>query len=212
VLDDYHYPIDGKEDETCGHTDEEIKTFTATASAEMDFWDFFSCRYKHLHVDAGVQHMDGVTALEFVRSRHGVGSEGSDFARARRQQHVIEAFRGKLLSAGTLFNVPKLIGLYTILQDSIDTDIPQEDFSPFISLAQKIRGAKITSAVLDFGDPENNRYGLLQQPPISSDYNFASVLIPRTGVGNYEEIKQFVTCEIAQGNCVVSKVPLSSTN
>jgi LCP family protein required for cell wall assembly len=62
---------------------------------------------------AGEQHMDGTRALEFARSRHAAGIEGSDFARSRRQQLVIEAFKTKLqqldvsknpITAGTLIN------------------------------------------------------------------------------------------------------------
>jgi anionic cell wall polymer biosynthesis LytR-Cps2A-Psr (LCP) family protein len=47
--------------------------------------------------------MDGALALKYVRSRHGYGVEGSDFARARRQQKVISAAKDKLLSKFNLF-------------------------------------------------------------------------------------------------------------
>ncbi len=207
TLDDYNYPIDGKEQETCGHTSDEIQAFVASASADQDFWAFFPCRYKHLHVDAGIQHMDGTAALEFVRSRHGVGSEGSDFARSRRQQEVIEAFKSKIFSLGIILNPSKLMGLYTILQSSIDTDIKGEDIAAFISLAQSLRNAKIQTAVLDYGDVAQNRAGLLVQPPISADYNYASVLIPRVGANNYSEIQAYVNCELTKGNCVVPQNP-----
>lgn len=208
TLDDYNYPIDGEEDNTCGHTSDEITTFTSTASADQDFWTFFPCRYKHLHVDAGLQHMDGTLALEFVRSRHGAGIEGSDFARSRRQQEVIEAFKAKIFSLGILLNPSKLMGLYNILQSSIDTDIKNEDIPLFISLAQSLKNAKIETAVLDYGDYTTGRAGLLKQPPISSDYNYASVLIPRLGANNYSEIQAFVICELSKGDCQVSQTPI----
>lgn len=209
TLDDYQYPIEGKEDETCGHTPEEIKTFTdsppsATKSSELEF---FSCRYMHLHVDKGTQHMDGKTALEFVRSRHAAGEEGSDFARSRRQQHVIEAFRMKVLSLGILLNPSKLINLFTVLKDSIDTDIPQEDIAPFIDIFKKMKGAMLDSAVIDYGNAAKGEPGLLIQPPISAEYNYGSVLIPRIGEGNYTEIQNFVTCELTKGKCSVSPSP-----
>src|SRR5579872_678678 len=69
ALDDYNYPISGMEDDTCGHSPAEIQAFTASASADTDTFTFFPCRFKHLHFDPGLQHMDGETALEFVRSR-----------------------------------------------------------------------------------------------------------------------------------------------
>ncbi len=207
TLDDYHYPIDGQEEATCDHSPEEIQAFTATASADQLFWDFFPCRYKHLHVDAGLQHMDGITALEFVRSRHGVGSEGSDFARSRRQQEVIEAFRTKVLSLGILLNPPKLIGLYNIIKDSVDTDIPQEDFLPFINLFQKIKGAKIQTAVIDDGNSTPGLPGLLIDSTEQTSYGNLFVLLPRVGDQNFSEIQAFISCELKYGACNIAPTP-----
>lgn len=207
TLDDYAYPIEGKEDDPCGLTSEEIQAFTATDSAEVDLQQKFSCRLKHLHFDAGYQHMDGTTALEFVRSRHAIGSEGSDFARSRRQHLVIEAFRAKLLSLQILLNPGKLVTLYSILQDSVDTDIQQEEITLFIELAQKMQHATISSSVIDYGDYTSNRPGLLINPPISQTYNFASVLIPRIGDGNFSEIQSYVSCFITKDNCTISQNP-----
>ena len=205
TFDDYAYPIDGMEDDSCGFSSQDIQAFVATDSAEQDIEAKFSCRYKHLHFDKGLQHMDGETALEYVRSRHATGVEGSDFARSKRQEKVINAFKDKLISAQTLINPGKIIELYNILKGSIDTDIKQNDFDDFIRLAQKMQKAKIQSAVLDTGDKETNRAGLLIEAPISSDYNFLFVLIPRIGNGNFTEIQKYVTCEITKGNCIVTQ-------
>lgn len=207
TLDDYNYPIEGKEDDPCGLSSQEIQAFTATDAAEVDLMDKFSCRFKHLHFDKGPQHMDGETALEFVRSRHGVGSEGTDFARSRRQHLVIEAFRAKLLSLQILLNPGKIISLYTIVKDSVDTDIKQEEIALFIQLAQKMQHATIATSVIDFGDLTQNRPGLLINPPISSAYSYASVLLPRIGDGNFSEIQSYVACEITKGNCIVNPTP-----
>ena len=87
-FDDYKYPITGYENDSCGFSDEDIKEFTATSSAEIDIQGKFVCRYKHLHFDKGIAHMDGQTALEFVRSRHAEGADGTDFSRSKRQEQV----------------------------------------------------------------------------------------------------------------------------
>lgn len=210
VLDDYEYPISGKEDDPCGHTDAEITDYAKNAS-DSGALDFFPCRYKHLHFDTGLTHMDGETALEFVRSRHGQGSEGSDFARSARQQKVIEAFRNKIFSASTIFNPSVLLNLYGIVKDSIDTDLSQQDIALFLRIAPQLKNATIETAVVDYGDSVQGRAGLLINPPISSDYGFASVLIPRTGSGNFAEIRRYVTCEIAKGKCVVPVTPAAPT-
>src|SRR3989344_5285146 len=100
VLDDYEYPIEGKQDDSCGFTNEEIIAL-ATVSSQLEA---FPCRYKHLHFDKGLQAMNGEEALAFVRSRHAEGDEGTDFARSRRQEKIIAAFKDKLISAETIFN------------------------------------------------------------------------------------------------------------
>ncbi len=205
-FDDYQYPISGKETDPCGHTEEDIQEL-ATKPAELLVSDF-PCRYKHIHFDKGLQHMDGETALEFVRSRHASQSaEASDFARSKRQEKIISAFKNKVLSAQTLINPAKLISLYTVLQGSIDTDIKQNEFDDFVRLAEKMKDAKIQSAVVDVGNEEAEKPGLLINPPVSSDYNYAWVLIPRTGNGNFSEIQNYISCEITKGNCPIPQKP-----
>lgn len=205
TLDDYNYPIEGKEEDLCGKTEEDIQKFVATASAEMEFWDYFSCRYKHLHVEKGLTHMDGQTALEFVRSRHGVGSEGSDFARSRRQQFVISALRDKAFSLGVILNPVKLLGVYNILQSNINTNIDVGKIDDFIKLANQLKNGQIENYVFDEGDIATGRYGLLTNPTISEEYLMKWVLIPRVGNGNFTEIQQYVACAIANNDCSVGK-------
>jgi polyisoprenyl-teichoic acid--peptidoglycan teichoic acid transferase len=207
TLDDYAYPISGKEDNDCGYTSEDIQSFVATASAETDNQQKFTCRYKHLHFDKGLIHMDGETALEFVRSRHALGAESGDFARSKRQEKVINAFKDKILSAQTLINPGKVISLYNVLAGSIDTNIKQGELDDFIRLAAKMRSAKINNTVLDIGDIYTNRYGLLDEAPYSSEYDNLSVLIPRVGNGNFSEIQNYISCQINKGNCLVLPTP-----
>ena len=64
---------------------------------------------------AGEQLMSGERVLEYVRSRHGSAGEGSDFARARRQQKVLIAFKEKLLRLSTFLNPSLLVKLYSTL-------------------------------------------------------------------------------------------------
>lgn len=205
TLDDYHYPIEGQEEDKCGKTDEDIEAFTATVSAELELWEFFPCRYKHLHVPKGENHFSGEQALEFVRSRHGVGSEGSDFSRSRRQQLVISAIKDKAFTLGVILNPVKLIGIYNILKQNIDTNIDIEKIDDFINLAKKLQDGEIHNYVIDQGDLAKDRYGLLTNPPISEEYKFKWVLIPRIGNGDYSEIHEFINCNILYLDCRVGK-------
>ncbi len=67
-------------------------------------------KYVGLDLEAGTHHLEGGSALAFVRSRHGVG-DGSDLTRISSQQVFLSALLRKLKSEETLTNVGKLIGL-----------------------------------------------------------------------------------------------------
>lgn len=199
-LDDYGYPVAGKEDDSCGHTDLEVQKL-ATASSQLEA---FPCRYKHIHFDKGIVTMNGGQALEFVRSRHAQGDEGTDFARSKRQEEVIKAVKDKIFSLNVLFNPAKLVDFYGVLKDTIDTNIRQDEFDDFIRLATKMKTAKINNVVLDYGDTNTKRAGLLIHPDISTAYNNEWVLIPRIGINNFDEIQRHVDCEIKTSLCPIS--------
>src|SRR3989344_3868930 len=201
TFDDYEYPIDGKEEDPCGHSDTELAEL-ATASSQLKA---FPCRYNHVHFDKGLRQMDGKTALQFVRSRHAQGAEGSDFARSQRQEKVIKAFKDKVFSLATLANPAKVISLYDILKVSIDTDIKDDEFDDFIRLAEKMKTAQTENAVLDTGNQEIKRPGLLINPKSGEEYNFEWVLIPRKGNGNFSEIQKYIDCEIKIGKCTITE-------
>ena len=203
TFDDYEYPITGQEDNPCGNKEEDLEKL-ATASSQLEV---FPCRYEQLHFDKGLNHMDGTTALKFVRSRHAKGSEGSDFARSQRQEKVIKAFMEKTFSLQILVNPTKIIGLYDTVKDSVDTDIAQNEFDDFIKLAQKFQNAKVESVVIDYGDQKNERGGLLTHPQISERQNFEWVLIPRIGENNFSEVQEYIRCRFTQKECIVSQIP-----
>lgn len=199
-FDDAEYPISGKEQDDCGFTGEEFER-RATDSSQLDA---FPCRYEHLHFDKGPQHMDGERALKFVRSRHGNNGEGSDFARSKRQEKVILAFREKVFSAQTFVNPVRLIGLYETFKGMVDTDIKPDEVDDFLKLAKRMQKSTIKSVVIDAGDSETDRPGLLDTPEPSSEFGYQWVIIPRTGIGNYTEIQKYVACEMTVGECTVT--------
>ncbi len=190
TFDDYNYPIAGKENDLCGYSEKEIDFSAdeaaklnippgkmkviispdgqiATDSAQEDVGaKYFTCRYEHIHFDKGLIHMDGTTALKFVRSRHGTNGENSDFARSKRQEVVIKAIREKILSFETLSNPQKLSDLVKALGKSIDTDISIKNAIEFYKLSKKLVETK--SLVLDES---------LLYHPLATDYGGAYVLI-----------------------------------
>ena len=87
--------------------------------------------YGYYTVPAGMNHMDGETALWYVRSRYST----SDFDRGRRQQEVVLAIFKRLLSLNVIENAPKL---YDIYARNVTTDLTFQDIVPLLPLAAKL--------------------------------------------------------------------------
>lgn len=156
AFDDYKYPIEGKEG----------------VYPEED-------RYSHVHFDSGVQVMQGEAALQFARSRHALGDEGTDFARASRQQKILVSFKDRIFSSTTMFNPSRIKLLYDIFKESVETNVSLEEALQFYDLAKKLDSNSIKSMVLN-GD-------LLYNPADTTLYSGAWVLIPKAG--DFSEIQ-----------------------
>lgn len=100
---------------------------------------------------AGAQRMDGETALRYSRARYAEGVEGSDFARAARQQKVVLATRRRVEETRS---VATLLGLLGALRDNVRTDLSVADmrslaaFSKGYDDARTVRAALTTENVL----------------------------------------------------------------
>ncbi len=105
---DKKYPIESKENDTCGGDPE------------------FACRYQTVSFTKGLTHMDGTTALKFVRSRNAIGSEGSDFARSQRQQKVLIAVKDKVTKIVRSLNTTKTEELYRHVDPIVHRDISNQ--------------------------------------------------------------------------------------
>jgi LCP family protein required for cell wall assembly len=105
--------------------------------------------YSPFRLSAGTQTLNGKTALKYARSRHGAGGEGSDFARAKRQQKVITAIKDKAMSANVLTSPKKINELIAVLGDHVKTDISAGEVERFISLWKDVDSSKVISKVLD---------------------------------------------------------------
>ncbi len=151
-FDDYKFPVEGKENDTCNGDPE------------------YKCRFLHVHFDAGPQVLDGERALQYIRSRQAEGDEGTDFARNRRQQKVILALKTKILSPALILSPSKWIPLYREFDKAIDTDIPQKELPYFWKiLAAGLKQVK----TLEIDQ-------LLTNPP-TTQYKDLWVLVPKTG-------------------------------
>jgi LCP family protein required for cell wall assembly len=101
-----------------------------------------------LDFEDGLQHMDGETALRFARSRHGDNNEGSDFARAARQQKIILAVKKKLLSPTTLLNPTKIAKIIDTLKNNIQTNISTWEMMKLANIGNIFDSDRISNVVL----------------------------------------------------------------
>ncbi|WP_280696127.1 LCP family protein [Kitasatospora sp. GP82] len=92
------------------------------------------------HWDAGTQHMDGATALSYVRERHGLPN--GDLDRTKRQQNFLRALMKQTLSSGTLSSPTKLGGLLKSVGDVVSVDDKLSN-SDLYDLAWSLRGVRV---------------------------------------------------------------------
>ncbi|HLD34416.1 MAG TPA: LCP family protein, partial [Patescibacteria group bacterium] len=153
-----------------------------TINVERAFSDYMfpgeNDSYQTIQFIAGPQQMDGARALEYARSRHGTNGEGSDFARARRQQQVLAALKEKLLSFGTYTNPLKVQKILESLSNHISTNL---DFGQIMYLAALYREVHSypRALVLDNGP---NGYLYSANSPTAG-----YILLPNDG--NFDEIR-----------------------
>ncbi|MBU1165267.1 LCP family protein [Patescibacteria group bacterium] len=155
TFDDFKYPIPG------------MQTATTTL------------RYEHLHFDSGRQHMEGEEALRYARSRMADGVEGSDYARAKRQQNVIVAVKEKVFSWQTLVNPYRISRLMENLGNHIRTNAEVWEIYQVYQLAKDMPSEDISHFVLSDA-PDNYLV-----PDITEDGAF--VLRPKAG--DYSQLR-----------------------
>lgn len=138
--------------------------------------------YQTVSFDKGAQTMNGGDALKFVRSRHGSNGEGSDFARARRQQLVLSALKSKVLSFSTLSNPIRLNNIYQSVEKHITTNLQFSDMVTFLKMLRDLKINAISNLVLD--DSENGFLKITYGP------DGAFLLAPKSD--NFDEINEAI--------------------
>lgn len=105
--------------------------------------------YQTISFTEGWASMDGETALQFSRSRHGNNGEGNDFARAARQQKVILAAKDRILSPQILLNPAKLNRMANLFSDNVDTNLTVWEMIRLAGYAPSADTGSINHIVLD---------------------------------------------------------------
>lgn len=172
---DDFYPIRGEENNTCGLSANEINSLKAKYSG-FELEKNFTCRYKKIHYDKGPATLKGDDALKFVRSRHG----DSDFGRSLRQLAVIEGVEKKLLANGSLGKIENTFNNFSKL---VTTDIDLTTTKYLIELFANPESYKINQIQLTTDNVLNS----------STSSGGSFILVPKTGMFNYSEVKKYIS-------------------
>ena len=138
--------------------------------------------YETFEIHKGYQKLDGITTLKYVRERHN-DPEG-DFGRAKRQQQVIQAIKGKAFSLGTMFNIFTINKLIDTLGESIKTDMSLTDIESLFGMIKTLDTENIVTVVIDAWKKDS----LLRVSHVAVGDIAAFILVPR--VGNWSELQE----------------------
>ena len=98
-------------------------------------------------LEQGMHHLDGPTALRYVRTRRG----DSDFERAQRQQQFIRAVWDQFKSPDIILKIP---GLWSALQGSFQTDLKLGDVLALVPVALELEPHRVRSRYIGRGQVE----------------------------------------------------------
>ncbi|MEI8230697.1 MAG: LCP family protein [Candidatus Peregrinibacteria bacterium] len=133
--------------------------------------------FSTFQIAAGLQHLDGATALKYVRSRHTT----SDFGRSARQQDVLVAI-GNTIKAQKLYTKPgTIMDMWKIFSDHVQMTVSLGELISLAGAAEGITPDRIITMQLNdrsglFGDV-TQAGGFLYTPP-RDQFDGAAVLLP----------------------------------
>ena len=139
--------------------------------------------YEPFSLSAGKQHLDGETALKFVRSRQTT----SDFDRSRRQQKTLVAIKEAFLKKGVIGGAKVLIQVIDILSDHLETNLKVWEWERVAKIA-KDWGSDLKIANHSF---DNSPEGFL------GDGNIGGLYVLQPVAGDFSEIQDFVAKTIS---------------
>jgi len=140
--------------------------------------------YETFSIAAGPQHLDGKTAIKYIRSRH---QGRGDFGRIERQQQVIEALRKKIVKLKIFSDLSKITALFKEFKGK--TNLSFKEIKTLIVLTKNLSQKEINYFVIDAGRPNS----LLSYGSTILKGKTASVLWPKKGRFNYAEIKEKIS-------------------
>ncbi len=112
--------------------------------ADMQFPAADGINYEPFVLKAGVQHLDGETALKYARTRK--SSPTGDFGRMYRQQQVMHALKAQALTPRTLLRLP---ALYNDFRHAVSTNISLQTLVLLAKFASSVDADSIDTYAID---------------------------------------------------------------
>lgn len=109
---------------------------------DMNYEDAWDKHEFDIHLKKGFQHLDGKTALQYVRFRH---DATSDFTRTERQRKFLTAVAQKMQSTTNILKLPKII---SAMDPYIDTNLSVNDMLRLGTLGYKVMAGTVASQQL----------------------------------------------------------------
>lgn len=153
-----------------------------------------SSRYETITFPEGLNIFNGETALKYVRSRHSVGQEGTDFARSRRQQQIISALKDKIFTKEFLLNKNKIDNLVNLANSNLITNISPSLYPVLARTGLELSSKPIKSIGLST-EPDKDGVSILYNPP-PAKFKGEWVLVPKDN--NWKALKQYIATKLAE--------------
>ncbi len=132
---------------------------------------------------AGQHHLNGDDAAWILRNRF---SKEGDFFREKNQHLIVKSIYNRYKNLDSIEKMKLFINLGTYVK-WIKTNI---NFSELLSLSRDMNDIKIQGITLNFST------GLLMSSSTPVGSSTAYILVPKAGINNYEEIKNFITSKL----------------
>lgn len=154
------------------------------------------------HIEKGVQHLDGETALKYARSRHST----NDFDRSARQQQLLTALADKVRGMSRLAQIRLIGAVQDSLTGHVETTFTREEILGLAQISMELSLERVISMQINFtsgSDYSDAAAGGFVFPAPPEQFEGASILLPiasPAGKNDWSQIKTFAQLLISYRN------------
>ena len=140
----------------------------------------------YFNLEPGWRYLDGNMVVSLVRSRY---AKDGDFFRIEHQQEVLTALGEKLKDLNLLTDASKLLKIKEGINGHFASDLNNNQLFTLATILAKVPKANWFFATLSFNEPNP----LLYSSGVTTNTGYAYGLLPKTGVGNYTAIWDYIS-------------------